>query len=285
MTDSTFFRGRDLNNPAEYPARYEAGWLRRRHRRVVARAVLALVAFALFLWPFGWRGALVVGFLAGGTHLLYFWRRHHAATAWHREAYAERKSVRVLSPLEKQGYLVLHDHHHAGVRTQTLLIGPPGVWLVHAVGRSLKWRLLGDAAFLHPERRPVPPEPAALQARARAIGAALSCEAGEPVTVRPVYLAISDDVPVPLRKSDVVPVIAKGLFRSFLAGEPERLSPERIDRLAALAGTVLPARHPSRARPPLPPMAVRKAMWPHGGTGFRMVRETDIVQPERHRDS
>lgn len=284
MTERAHFRGRDLNNPAEYPGRYETDWLRRRHRRVTARAVLAILTFAAFFVPLTWRGALAAAILAGGLHLVYFWRRHHAATAWHKDAYAERRSVHVLLPLESQGYLVLHDHFHQGFCIQTLLIGPPGVWLVHAVGRAPLRRLWGDAAFLRPEKQPVPPEPAALADRARAVGATLTAEAGEPVTVRPLYLAVGDDVPASVRKGGLVPLVAKGLFRSYLAGEPARLEPADIDRLAVLAGTALPPRRPDRGRPSLPPMAVKKAMWPHK-RGYELIRETDIARPRHRRDS
>lgn len=275
MTEPTTFQGHNLNNPAEYPARYEADWLRRRPRRAVVRMVIMVVIFAGFLAPFSWQGALVVALLAGGLHSLYVWRRHHVATAWKKDAYAERQSVRVVWPLEKQGYLILHDHFHDGVRIQTLLIGPTGVWLVHAVGRTLQRRLWGDAAFLHPGKQATPPDPGELRDQAGAVGETLAAEACEPVTVRPLYVAFGGDLPDSVDQDGAVPAMAKGVFRDYLRGEPTRLSPEEVDRLAAVAMTSLPAGRPEKGSPTVPPMAVRKSLWSRR-RGPQIVRETDV---------
>lgn len=283
MSDPKRFRGHDLTNPAEYPARYEMSWLRRRSRRVIARTVLVLVVFAVFVFPLGWQGALVAAFLAGVLHLAYFWRRHQTATAWHKEGYAERQSVRVLLPLEKQGYLVLHDHHHEGFQIQTLLIGAPGVWLVHAVGRAPLRRLWGNAAFLHPEKQPTPTDPAELRDHASAVSETLTAEAGETVSVRPVYLAIGDDLPESVDTDGAVPVVGKGRFPSFLAGEPARLSADAVEKLAAVAAAALPAGHGQDGSPSLPPMAVKKSLWSRR-RGLEFRRETEVGDKRRPQD-
>lgn len=279
MTDAKPFRGHNLNNPAEYPARYETNWLRRRSRRAIARAVLVMMVFAAFVYPFRWPGALVIALLAGGMHFAYFWRRHWAATAWHKEAYAERRSTRTLLPLRKLGHHVLHDHFHGHDRIQTLMIGPAGVWLVHAVGRAPSRRLWGDAAFLHPERQSLPPSPEELRELARAVGETLTAEAGEPVTVRPVYLAVNEDVPESVSPDAGVPVLPTGAFRMRVMSEPARLPDEEVIRLTELARRALPMRRPARENDPsLPPMAVKKSFWLHR-RGLRHVKETDIGQP------
>lgn len=278
MTDAKPFRRPNLNNPAEYPARYETNWLRRRPRRILIRAVTAVVVFAAFVYPLRWPGALLAAALAVVLHVAYVWRRHRTATAWHKEAYAERRSTHTLMPLAKQGYFLLHDHFHGESRLQTLLIGPSGVWLVHAVGRAPTRRLWGNAAFLHPENQPVPRAPGELRDLAGAVGEALATEAGEPVTVRPVYLAVNDDVPESVRTEAEVPVLAAAVFRPHVLAGPARLADDEAGRLAELAMRALPARTPGRDDPPLPPMAVKKTLYAHR-RGLRHVRETEFPNP------
>jgi hypothetical protein len=263
-----------------YPARYEADWLRRRKRRVLIRLLVVVVAFAGFVWPLSWGGALVVAFLAGCTHFLYVWRRHHLATAWHRDAYAERQSVRVLEPLRGKGYATLYDCHHEGFRVQSLLIGPTGVWLVHAVGRSRQRRLWGDAAYLHPEDQPVPPDAEALRDRALRVGEALRQETGERVTVRPIAVVVGKDTPDGLRDSSDVPVIGVKGFSSYVTGSTAVLSSRDVRRLTAAADTALPAeRPPSEHHPQIPPMAVKKSLWARRG-GPEFLRETEFGPSE-----
>ena len=236
------------------------------------------MVFAALIYPLGWPGARIAAALAGGLHLAYIWRRHRTATAWHKEAYAERRSTRILLPLAKQGHLLLHDHFHGQSRLQTLLIGPTGVWLVHAVGRAPTRRLWGDAAFLHPEKQPVPRSPEELRELAGAVGETLTSEAGEPVTVRPVFLAVNDDVPEQIRTDGGVPILPADAFRSHVTSDPARLSDDEARRLADLATTALPARRPEGDDAPLPPMAVKKAFQVRG-RGLRRVKETEFGKP------
>ena len=268
-------RDRDLNNPKRYPARYEADWRRRRGRRVVVRTAIIVVTFALFAWPLGWKGAALVAALGGCVHSLYVWQRHRIATAWDHDGYAERHSVRALRPLNQRGYVTLYDRHHGGVRLQTLLIGPSGVWLVHAVGRSPQRRVWGDAAYLRPDRRPVPPDPGELRERAHGVAEALSAELGTPVRVRPIFLVIGHDVPETLHGEDEVPVVRGDHLAARVQTEPGALTRAQVIRVARAAEAALPAEAPSGDDPDIPPMAVRKSLWARGeGLGF--VRETDI---------
>lgn len=276
-------RGRDPNNPAEYPARYEADWLRRRTRRALVRAAIVVVAFTLFVWPLSWPGALVVACLAGAVHFLYCWRRHHLATAWHKDAYAERRSVRVLRPLLKRGYVVLHDRHCGSVRVQSLLIGPTGAWLVHAVGRSVQRRMWGDAAYLHPEDQPEPPDADELRDRARRVGEALGGEMGGPVPVRPVVIVVGNDTPDPLRDGGTVAVVDVGAFLAYVEDQPESLSPGDVDRIATAAESALAVERPRSEGPDLPLMAERKSLWSRRG-GPRFVRETEVGRKPKRRD-
>ncbi|HEY3684111.1 MAG TPA: hypothetical protein VGL93_13775 [Streptosporangiaceae bacterium] len=246
---------------------------------MLIRLLVVVVAFAGFVWPLAWQGALVVAFLAGSIHFLYFWRRHHLATAWNRDAYAERQSVRVLDPLRDQGYATLYDCHHEGFRVQSLLIGPTGVWLVHAVGRSRQRRLWGDAAYLHPEEQPVPPDDEALRDRADRVGEALGGETGERVAVRPIAVVVGKDTPDGLRDSSDVPVVGVKAFSSYVTGATEVLSSRDVRRLAAAADTALSAERPPPDHPPIPPMAVKKSLWARRN-GPEFLRETEFGSSE-----
>ena len=268
-------RDRDLNNPKRYPARYEADWRRRRSRRVVVRTAIVVVTFALFAWPLGWKGAVLVAALGGCVHFLYVWRRHRIATGWDHDGYAERQSVRALRPLNHHGYVTLHDRHHGSVRLQTLLVGPTGVWLVHAVGRSPQRRVWGDAAYLHPGRQPVPPEPGELRERAHGVAEALSAELGAPIRVRPIFVVIGHDLPEALHGPEEVPVVRGDHLAARVQTEPDTLSRAEVSRVCEAARAVLSAEAPSRNDPDIPPMAVKKSLWAQNeGLGF--VRETDI---------
>ena len=81
-----------------------------------------------------------------------------------------------------------------------------------------------------------------------------------------------------MRADDGVPVLGPGTFRSHIAGEPARLSRDAVDRLAGHAVTALPAQRPGGGDPPLPPMAVKKAVWARR-TGLGSARETDAGTP------
>lgn len=268
-------RDRDPHNPRLYPARYEADWRRRRTRRIVARTAVIVIAFGLFAWPLGWKDAMAIAALGGLVHYLYFWRRHRIATAWDHDGFAERRSVRALRPLIHHGYMALHDLHHEGVRMQTLLVGSTGVWLVHAVGRSPQRRVWGDAAYLYPEKQPVPPEPAELRARARRAAEALSAELGEPIHVRPIYVVIGHDVPDILRGTDEVPVVRSDHLAARVQTEPDVLSPERITRVAAAAEEAFSFHAPAGHHPDIPLMAVKKSLWVRRN-GPEFVRENEV---------
>lgn len=263
----------------EYPARYEVDWLHRRPRRVFVRVLLAVVAFAGFGWPLSWWGGLIVACLTAGGHFLYCWRRHHMATAWQQNAYAERRAAHLLLPLEKEGYRMLHDRRLGATRLHHVVIGPSGVWLVHGVGRARRLRILGDAAYLHPEEQSSPPGPGELRDRAAQVADAFGRRLGETVTVAPVFVVFGADTPETLRDTDDVPVVPAAELLDRIRGRDERPAPEQIERISAVADSVLPADESQPERPGLPPMAVKKSLW-SGGRGPRFIRETEVRGPK-----
>jgi Nuclease-related domain len=78
-----------------------------------------------------WRMALVAGLVAGWR--LRF-RPSTSASAWRRQAAAQRRTARALRPLEQRGDLVLHDLTLPGwpASLEHLLIGSTGVWVIQS---------------------------------------------------------------------------------------------------------------------------------------------------------
>ncbi|HET7519752.1 MAG TPA: nuclease-related domain-containing protein [Actinomycetes bacterium] len=105
------------------------------------------------------RLGLVVGALAAmaaGWGLRF--RPSPDATAWRRGAAGERRTARLLGPLERQGWVVLHDLAVPGSRANLdhLVIGPGGVFVVDS--KHYRGRLqLDPSGRLWHGRYPSPP--------------------------------------------------------------------------------------------------------------------------------
>lgn len=284
MPDRTGRSQRGPIDPTAYPGRYEASWRRRRPQRMYVRAALAVVAFALFVWPLSWEGGLFVAAIAWAAHFLYTWQRHRLATSWNRTAYAERRTAHALYPLESQGYTLLYDHDCGDIRIQVLVIGPTGVWLLHAVGRAPKRRLVGDAAFLHPADRPDPPAPEDLTARTRQVTEALAAELGEGVTVHPLMVVVGSDPPEAIQDAPPIPVTAIGDLTTRITTAQRTLPPDRVARATAAAEVALTSHRAAPSGPNLPLMAEKKSVWSRK-RGPEMVRETEIGHAKNDDDT
>lgn len=140
-------------------------------RRRVVLAVAAAAGAVLGLLLSGWRLALV-GLVLGAAAALWWQHRHDDARSWMRGARGEQRTARLLQPLERLGFVVLHDRQLPGSRANVdhLVVCPSGLvvvvdskqWgrgrLVKSTGRSLRVgrvggsKVIGAAAF---ERRRV----------------------------------------------------------------------------------------------------------------------------------
>lgn len=114
---------------------WRPGW-RRRAGLAAAAVVVGVVLIGLAVGAeVGWRMVLPVALLTG-------WRlrfRPSAATGvWRRQAVAQRRTAGVLQPLERQGYLVLHDSTLAGwpAGLDHLVVGPTGIWVIRSWHRG-----------------------------------------------------------------------------------------------------------------------------------------------------
>jgi hypothetical protein len=106
----------------------------RRRRLVVSAAVVVLVGAAVWVLLGSVRVALGSAVVALGALVLQRARRDDDAAKWRRGAVGEQRTARLLRPLERRGYIVLHDRA-LGRSSDTanidhLVIGPTGVIVV-----------------------------------------------------------------------------------------------------------------------------------------------------------
>jgi hypothetical protein len=179
-----------------------------------------------------WRVALILGIGAGGGLLgrqlaprlglvvvalaavaagwgLRF-RPSPDAVAWRRGAVGERRTARVLAPLERQGWAVLHDLALPGSRANIdhLMVGPGGMFVIDS--KQYRGRLQLDASGrLWHGRLPDPG-----------------------VVVLPVVAVHGAQVPWGKVVSKGVPVVAARHLPSMLGALPAVLGPERVAALA-----------------------------------------------------
>lgn len=121
---------------------------RRRNRRVfailgaVCAAILVASLVAASLWPSrGW----LWGFLGGGSSALFLiarlsppgWIEH-----WQFGAWGEQATAKALRPLEKEGWVILHDLPAGRGNVDHVAVGPGGVYLLDS-------KRLGGVATVH----------------------------------------------------------------------------------------------------------------------------------------
>jgi hypothetical protein len=179
---------------------------------------LSLVLGALAAMAAGWR----LGF-----------RPSPDAVAWRRGAEGERRTARLLGPLERHGWAVLHDL--AVPRSQAnidhLVIGPGGVFVIDS--KQYRGRLqLDPTGRLWHGRYPLAP---ALQAVTFEADQAALVLPDPDVVVVPILAIHGTQVPWGKVVADGVPVVAARRLPSMLRQLPAVLGPERIANLAAQA--------------------------------------------------
>jgi hypothetical protein len=176
------------------------------------------------------RLGLVVGGLAAvvvGWGLRF--RPSPDAVAWRRGAAGERRTARLLSQLERRGWVILHDLAVPGSRANLdhLVIGPGGVFVIDS--KQYRGHLqLDPAGRLWHGRYPLAP---ALRAVSFETDQAARVLADPQV---PVPIVAVHGTPVPWGKvvMDGVPVVAARRLPSMLRALPAVLGPERVAGLA-----------------------------------------------------
>jgi hypothetical protein len=177
------------------------------------------------------RLSLVVGGLAA---MLAGWalrfRPSPDAVAWRQGAAGERRTARLLDPLERHGWAVLHDLAIPRSRANLdhLVIGPGGVFVIDS--KQYRGRLqLDPTGRLWHGRYPLAPT---LQAVSFEADQAAQVLPDPGVAVVPIVAVHGAQVPWGKVVTDGVPVLPARRLPSLLRGLPAVLGPERVAWLA-----------------------------------------------------
>jgi Nuclease-related domain len=179
----------------------------------------------------GPRLGLVVGMLAAiavGWGLRF--RPSRDAVAWRRGAVGERRTARLLAPLERHGWAVLHDLAVPGswANLDHVVIGPGGVFVIDS--KQYRGRLqLDPSGRLWHGRYPLAPTLRAVSFEADRAAQVLS-DPG--VAVVPIVAVHGAHVPWGKVSVEGVPVVAARRLPSMLRALPAVLGPERVASLA-----------------------------------------------------
>jgi Nuclease-related domain len=152
------------------------------------------------------------------------------ARAWRRGAAGERRTARLLGPLERQGWAVLHDLAVPGSRANLdhLVIGPGGVFVIDS--KQYQGRLLLDASGrLWHGRYPLAP---ALRAVSFEADRAAQLLPDPDVVVVPIVAVHGAQVPWGKVVVAGVPVVTAQRLPSMLCRLPAVLGPERVAAVA-----------------------------------------------------
>jgi Nuclease-related domain len=151
------------------------------------------------------------------------------AIAWRRGAVGERRTARLLGPLERHGWAVLHDLAVPGSRANLdhLAIGPGGVFVIDS--KQYRGRLQFDrSGRLWHGRYPLAPALRAVSFEADQAAQVLT----DADVVVPIVAVHGAQVPGGKVVTQGVPVVAARRLPSMLRALPAVLGPERIANLA-----------------------------------------------------
>jgi hypothetical protein len=152
------------------------------------------------------------------------------AVAWRRGAAGERRTARLLAPLERQGWVVLHDLAVPGSRANLdhLVIGPGGVFVIDSKQYRGRLRLDPSGGLWH-GRYPLTP---ALRAVSFEADRAAQVLTDPDVVVRPIMAVHGAQVPWGKVLMNGVPVVPARRLPSILRELPAVLGPQRVAALA-----------------------------------------------------
>jgi hypothetical protein len=151
------------------------------------------------------------------------------AIAWRRGAAGEQRTARLLGPLERQGWVVLHDLAVPGSRANVdhLVIGPGGVFVVDS--KQYRGRLqLDPSGRLWLGRYPLAAVLRSVSFEADRAARVLA----DPHVVVPIVAVHGAQVPWGKVVTHGVPVVSARRLPSMLRALPGVLGPERVADLA-----------------------------------------------------
>jgi hypothetical protein len=152
------------------------------------------------------------------------------AVAWRRGAAGERRTARLLGPLQRQGWAVLHDLAVPGSRANIdhLVIGPGGVFVIDSKHYRGRLQFDGSGRLWH-GRYPLAPTLRTVDYEADQAAQVL-VDPG--VVVVPIVAVHGAQVPWGKVVMNGVPVVAARRLPSMLRALPAVLGPERVAVLA-----------------------------------------------------
>jgi hypothetical protein len=177
------------------------------------------------------RWGLVLGGLAAVVTGWGLWfRPSRDAVAWRRGAAGERRTARLLNPLERHGWVVLHDLAVPRSRANIdhLVVGPGGVFVIDSKQYRGRLQLDGSGRLWH-GRYPFAPTLRAVDYEADQAARVL---VDPDVVVVPIVAVHGAQVPWGKLVTQGVPVVAAKRLPSMLRQRPAVLGPERVAWLA-----------------------------------------------------
>jgi Nuclease-related domain len=154
------------------------------------------------------------------------------AVAWRRGAAGERRTARLLGPLERQGWVVLHDLAVPGsaANIDHLAIGPGGIFVIDS--KQYRGRLqLNPSGQLWHGRYPLDSTLRAVSFEADRAAQVLA----DPQVVVPIVAVHGVQVPWGKVVTQGVPVVSARRLPSMLRSLPAVLGPERVAAVAQQA--------------------------------------------------
>jgi hypothetical protein len=175
-------------------------------------------------------GLLLGGLAAVAAGWTLRFRPSPDAVAWRRGAAGERRTARLLGPLERRGWAVLHDLAVPGSRANMdhLVIGPGGVFVIDSKLYRGRFQLDSSGRLWH-GRYPLAP---ALRAVSFGADQAAQVMPDPGVVVLPIVAVHGAQVPWGKIFIDGVPVVPARRLPSMLRALPAVLGPVRIADLA-----------------------------------------------------
>lgn len=228
---------------ASAQAQYRAAWAEGRTRRLALQAARALLVGAVVTWLWGWRAGLVVALLVAGIDAVYRWRTHEAVRTWRKGAAGERRTARMLRPLRRRGYTVLHDRALPSGRANVdhLVIGPTGVFVVDTKNWDKNRRVTRRGRYVRVGRTSGDKVVSSVLYETSRVAEVLTRAADRPVEVVPVVAIHGAAVPL-LRVMEVsgVPLMRASQVRGWIGRQGARLSAAEVTALSAAAERLLP---------------------------------------------
>lgn len=239
MSDQPYRPGAGASARARYQELAALG----RRRRLAAVVVAAVAAGILVLvLGAGWRLTLLTCVLAA-TVVLIWQHRHNEHGTWAKGAAGERKTARLLRPLARRGYTVLHDRALPGSRANVdhLVIGPAGVIVVDSKNWSKNRIVKGHGRRLKVGRMKGSKIVSSTLYETAFVGSALATATGGPIPVAAV-LAIHGAKLPPWRTPvvDGVPLLPARQVRRWIARRPRQLTDDQVAQLAAACERLFP---------------------------------------------